>query len=226
MPKRRNVVAMGGLGAFALIAWAFMFSPLPTRAAGPNDAVPGESIDWQAAIRAAGPTLSGMPLNWQDRAFTGNGREGMLVGFADGALAIRLGRSDVVDRRETATRRSSAPALMPAGCRSGGWSFGRAGRLIRRSVRAARSTCGTPRASGSPRGRNLSAASPSNLDSPGGPLRTASGIVSTFRISGWTRPRCNALPTSRPRFTRPSSAAVGCLRWSMPSSMASSAAPP
>jgi len=99
------------LGASALIAWMLMFSPLPARAAGPNDAAPGESIDWQAAIRAAGPTLSGMPWNWQDQAFTGNGREGMLVGFADGALSIRLGRSDVVDRRETGDKTIFRPCF-------------------------------------------------------------------------------------------------------------------
>ncbi len=75
-------------------------------------------------------------------------------------------------------------------------------------------------------GRNRSTARPSCSASPGSPRRMACSPASTSRTSGWMTPPRNAPRRFKPRRTRPSSAAAGCPPGSMPSSMASSAAPP
>ena len=74
-------------------------------------------------------------------------------------------------------------------------------------------------------GKKSSAAKPSCSASLGSPRRMACSPAFTSRTSGsMTTPR-NVPRKIKPRCTRPSSAAAGCPPGSMPSSMASSAAP-
>ncbi|MEX2382276.1 MAG: hypothetical protein WD490_07835 [Opitutales bacterium] len=62
-------------------------------------------IDWPALLSAASFQL-GTPVGWERSPFTGNGRDGMIAEVSpdDGGVLIRLGRSDVVDRRSTGDR--------------------------------------------------------------------------------------------------------------------------
>jgi len=96
---RRGILKLAGCGASAAV-----LSQLAVHAAGVEDPTSVvEKVDWPALLRASGPDLPGIPFNWHEQPFTGNGREGMLA-VCDrdlGALTVRLGRSDVVDHRDT-----------------------------------------------------------------------------------------------------------------------------
>jgi len=73
------------------------------------------AIDWPTFINTSNPALVGMPAvdRWDQQPFVGNGREGMMAAcdHAKGALIVRLGRSDVVDRRVTGDRSGFFPCF-------------------------------------------------------------------------------------------------------------------